>query len=60
MLTQSTASAFFDKLKPLIINGPVWTDVKMFGPKRDGSGAILALKYQAEHSTASKQQKSAA
>jgi len=44
----------FDEFKPLIIDGPGWTYVKSFGHKRDGRGAILALKRQAEGSDASK------
>ena len=48
----------FDELQPLIIDGPGGTYVKLFELKRDGRGAILALKRQAEGIIASKQRKS--
>ena len=35
-------------LKPLIIDGPGWTYVKRCWSKRDGRGAILDLKRQAD------------
>jgi len=50
----------YDELKPLIVNGPGWAFIKTFNTKRDGRGAVLALKLQAEGSAAIKARKTAA
>ena len=57
---QADSARLFDELKPLVIDGPGWTYVKPYGKKRDGRGAILALKMQAEENAATKIRKSAA
>ena len=41
---QADSGRISDELKSLVIDGPGWTYVKPFGSKRDGRGAILALK----------------
>jgi hypothetical protein len=41
---KADSARLFDELKPLVIDGPGWTYVKPFSTKRNGRGAILALK----------------
>jgi hypothetical protein len=52
--------AIYDELKPLIVNGPGWSFAKKFDKKKDGRGAFLALKLQAEGSSAQLTRKSEA
>jgi hypothetical protein len=57
---KADSARLFDELKPLVTDGPGWTYVKPFSNKRNGRGAILALKLQAEGTAATKIRKSAA
>jgi hypothetical protein len=38
----------YDALKPLVVDGPGWAFVRRFDKQKDGRGAVLALKGQAE------------
>jgi hypothetical protein len=42
----------YDEFKPLIVDGPGWGFVKKFDKQKDGRGAVLALKTQAEGTSA--------
>ena len=56
---KADSARLFDELKPLVIDVPGWTYAKSFSNKRNGRGAILALKLQAEGTAATKIRKSA-
>jgi hypothetical protein len=38
----------YDELKPLVVEGPGWAFVRRFDKQKDGRGAVLALRGQAE------------
>jgi hypothetical protein len=38
----------YDKFKDLVVDGPGWSFVKKFDKRKDGRGAVMALKTQAE------------
>ncbi|KAI2502036.1 hypothetical protein MHU86_12439 [Fragilaria crotonensis] len=42
----------YDEFKPLIVDGPGWSFVKRFDRAKDGRSAVLALKAQAEGTSA--------
>jgi hypothetical protein len=42
----------YDELKPLVVDGSGWGFIKEFDKSRDGRGAVLALKSQAEGQSA--------
>ena len=42
----------YDEFKPLVVDGPGWSFIKRFDKKKDGRGAVLALKSQAEGTSA--------
>ena len=42
----------YDEFKPLVVDGPGWSFIKRFDKKKDGRGAVLALKAQAEGTSA--------
>ena len=42
----------YDEFKPLVVDGPGWSFVKRFDKSKDGRGAVLALKAQAEGTSA--------
>jgi hypothetical protein len=50
----------YDEFKPLVVDGPGWSFVKKFDRTKDGRGAILALKTQAEGTAAKIMRKQAA
>ena len=47
----------FDLLKPKVEGGPLWTYIRNFNRTRDGRGAYLAIKNQAEGGAAVEQRK---
>jgi hypothetical protein len=50
----------YDEFKPLVVDGPGWSFVKKFDKLKDGRGAVLALKAQAEGTSAKLTRKQAA
>ena len=42
----------YEELKPLVVDGPGWGFIKKFDKTKDGRGAVLALKAQAEGQSA--------
>ena len=50
----------YDEFKPLVVDGPGWSFVKKFDKSKDGRGAVLALKTQAEGTSAKLTRKQAA
>ena len=50
----------YDEFKPLVVDGPGWGFVKKFDKHKDGRGAVLALKTQAEGTSAKITRKQAA
>ena len=50
----------YDQFKPLVVDGPGWSFIKRFDKKKDGRGAVLALKTQAEGTSAKLTRKQAA
>ena len=50
----------YDEFKPLVVDGPGWSFIKRFDKKKDGRGAVLALKTQAEGTSAKLTRKQAA
>ena len=50
----------YDKFKPLVVDGPGWSFIKKFDKSKDGRGAVLALKTQAEGTSAKLTRKQAA
>ncbi len=50
----------YDEFKPLVVDGPGWSFIKRFDKKKDGQGAVLALKAQAEGTSAKLTRKQAA
>jgi hypothetical protein len=50
----------YDEFKPLVVDGPGWSFVKKFDKQKDGRGAVLALKTQAEGTSAKITRKQAA
>lgn len=42
----------YDEFKPLVVDGPGWSFVKKFDRAKNGRGAVLALKTQAEGTSA--------
>ena len=51
---------FYDEFKPLVVDGPGWSFIKKFDRSKDGRGAVLALKTQAEGTSAKLTRKQAA
>jgi hypothetical protein len=49
----------YDKLKPLVIDGPGWSFIKKYDKKEQGRKAVLALKMQAEGTSAKISRKAA-
>ncbi|KAI2501803.1 Reverse transcriptase (RNA-dependent DNA polymerase) [Fragilaria crotonensis] len=50
----------YDEFKPLVVDGPGWSFIKKFDKAKDGRGAVLALKTQAEGTSAKLTRKQAA
>ena len=50
----------YEELKPLVVDGPGWGFIKKFDKTKDGRGAVLALKAQAEGQSATFTRKSKA
>jgi hypothetical protein len=50
----------YDEFKPLVVDGPGWSFIKKFDRSKDGRGAVLALKSQAEGTSAKLTRKQAA
>jgi hypothetical protein len=50
----------YDEFKPLVVDGPGWSFVKKFDRAKDGRSAVLALKAQAEGTSAKLTRKQAA
>jgi hypothetical protein len=50
----------YDEFKPLVVDGPGWSFIKKFDKLKDGCGAVLALKAQAEGTSAKLTRKQAA
>jgi hypothetical protein len=50
----------YDELKPLVVDGPGWSFIKKFDKKKQGRKALLALKMQAEGTSAKISRKAAA
>jgi hypothetical protein len=50
----------YEELKPLVVDGPGWGFIKKFDKAKDGRGAIMALKAQAEGQSAKLTQKTTA
>jgi hypothetical protein len=50
----------YDEFKPLVVDGPGWSFIKKFDRTKDGRGAVLALKSQAEGTSAKLTRKQAA
>jgi hypothetical protein len=50
----------YDEFKPLVVDGPGWSFIKKFDKSKDGRGAVLALKAQAEGTSATLTRKQAA
>ena len=50
----------YDEFKPLVVDGPGWSFIKKFDKKKDGRGAVLALKAQSEGTSAKLTRKQAA
>ena len=50
----------YDEFKPLVVDGPGWSFIKKFDRSKDGRGAVLALKTQAEGTSAKLTRKQAA
>ena len=50
----------YDEFKPLVVDGPGWSFIKKFDKSKDGRGAVLALKSQAEGTSAKLTRKQAA
>jgi hypothetical protein len=50
----------YDEFKPLVVDGPGWSFIKKFDRLKDGRGAVLALKAQAEGTSAKLTRKQAA
>jgi hypothetical protein len=50
----------YDEFKPLVVDGPGWSFIKKFDRAKDGRGAVLALKLQAEGTSAKLTRKQAA
>jgi hypothetical protein len=50
----------YDEFKPLVVDGPGWSFVKRFDKAKDGRSAIMALKTQAEGTSAKLTRKQAA
>lgn len=50
----------YDQFKPLVVDGPGWSFIKRFDKKKDGRSAVLALKTQAEGTSAKLTRKQAA
>ena len=42
----------YDELKPLVVDGPGWSFIKKFDKKKQGRKAVLALRMQAEGTSA--------
>ena len=42
----------YDEFKPLVVDGPGWSFIKKFDRTKNGRGAVLALKSQAEGTSA--------
>ena len=42
----------YDEFKPLVVDGPGWSFIKKYDKAKDGRGAVLALKTQAEGTSA--------
>jgi hypothetical protein len=42
----------YDEFKPLVVDGAGWSFIKRFDKRKDGRGAVLALKSQAEGTSA--------
>jgi hypothetical protein len=50
----------YDEFKPLVVDGPGWSFVKKFDKAKDGRKAVMALKTQAEGTSAKLTRKQAA
>ena len=50
----------YDEFKPLVVDGPGWSFIKKFDKSKDGRSAVLALKSQAEGTSAKLTRKQAA
>ena len=50
----------YDEFKPLVVDGPGWSFIKRFDKAKDGRKAVLALKSQAEGTSAKLTRKQAA
>jgi hypothetical protein len=50
----------YDELKPLVVDGPGWSFVKKYDKKKEGRKAVLALRTQAEGTSAKITRKAAA
>jgi hypothetical protein len=50
----------YDEFKPLVVDGPGWSFIKKFDKSKDGRGAVLTLKAQAEGTSAKLTRKQAA
>ena len=50
----------YDEFKPLVVDGPGWSFIKRFDKAKDGRAAVLALKTQAEGTSAKLTRKQAA
>jgi hypothetical protein len=50
----------YDEFKPLVVDGPGWSFIKKFDKTKDGRSAVLALKSQAEGTSAKLTRKQAA
>jgi hypothetical protein len=51
--------ALYDELKPLVVDGPGWSFIKKYDKKKQGRKAVLALKMQAEGTSAKISRKAA-
>lgn len=50
----------YDEFKPLVVDGPGWSFIKKYDKAKDGRSAVLALKAQAEGTSAKLTRKQAA
>ena len=50
----------YDELKLLVVDGPGWSFIKKFDKKKQGRKAVLALRMQAEGTSAKISRKAAA
>ena len=50
----------YNEFKPLVVDGPGWSFIKKFDRSKDGRSAVLALKSEAEGTSAKLTRKQAA